>query len=113
MNNRVSSSAPWKATGLFPGLVVLVYLGSCNTGPSEVEMAARSEADRLKNELVVRDSLISEMALSFDEIEQTFSMFDEREKLLGESAAGELNLDKRQKIVRDVQLMNSPMPSGA
>lgn len=100
---------PRKAAKLLPGIAVLAFLGACSTGPSEGEMAARSEADQLKNELVARDSLISEMSLSFDEIEETFAMFDEREKMLSESASGELNLDKRQKIVRDVQLMNSLM----
>lgn len=69
-------------------------------------MAARAEADQLKSELVARDSLISEMALSFDDIEENLALVEEREQLLGDDTEGELNMDKRQRIIRDVQMMN-------
>jgi hypothetical protein len=109
MNIRINSNTPWNPATLVPGICAFLFLGACNTGPSEGEMAARAESDQLKNELVARDSLITEMALSFDAIEKNIELMDEREKLLGESAEGELSLDKRQRIVRDVQLMNGLM----
>jgi len=109
MNIRNSSSTGWNPAKLVPGICALLFLGSCTTGPTEGEMSARAESDQLKNELVARDSLITEMALSFDAIERNIALMDEREKLLGENAEGELSMDKRQRIVRDVQLMNGLM----
>jgi len=91
------------------GLMASFALAACNSGPSEGEIAARAETDRLKSELQGRDSLIGEMALSFDDIEKNIALMDDREKLLGENAGGELNVDKREKIVRDLQLMNGLM----
>ncbi|MEO8589587.1 MAG: hypothetical protein ABI432_09475 [Flavobacteriales bacterium] len=82
---------------------------SCATGPSEGELAARAETENLKDQLQSRDSLIGEMALSFDDIEKNIALMDEREKLLGENSQGDLNIDKRKKIVRDLQLMNGLM----
>ena len=49
------------------------------------------------------------MALSFDDIEKNIVLMDEREKVLSENAEGELNMDKRKKMVRDLQLMNGLM----
>ncbi|MBK8500141.1 MAG: hypothetical protein IPL52_15285 [Flavobacteriales bacterium] len=80
-------------------------LAACQSGPTEGELAARAETAKLRSELQGRDSLISEMALSFDDIEKNIALVDEREKLLGSGTEGELNMDKRKKIVRDVQLM--------
>jgi hypothetical protein len=45
------------------------------------------------------------MALSFDDIEKNIALMDAREQFLGTGAGGELNMDKRKKIVRDIQLM--------
>lgn len=106
MNLRMKWNAAHSAAKLLPAVFALTFLGACQSGPTEGEMAARSEADQLKNELASRDSLIGEMALSFDDIEKNIALMDDREKMLGESAEGELNMDQRQKIVRDVQLMN-------
>lgn len=86
-----------------------LLLAACQSGPSEAELAARAETDRLKSELQSRDSLIGEMTLSFDDIEKNIALMDEREKVLGENADGDLSLDKRQRIVRDLQLMNGLM----
>lgn len=80
-------------------------LVACQSGPTEGEMAARAETAQLRSELQGRDSLIGEMALSFDDIEKNIALMDEREKLLGTGTEGELNMDKRKKIVRDIQLM--------
>lgn len=82
---------------------------ACENGPSPGEISARAETERLKSELQGRDSLISEMALSFDDIEKNIVLMDQREKLLSENATGELDMDKRKKIVHDLQLMNGLM----
>ena len=101
MNLRMKWNAAHSAAKLLPSVFALAFLGACQSGPTEGEMAARSEADQLKNELASRDSLIGEMALSFDDIEKNIALMDDRERMLGESAEGELNMDQRQKIVRD------------
>lgn len=90
-------------------LLLAFGFASCSSGPSEGEVAARNEVERLQNELQTRDSLIGEMTLSFDEIEQNIAMMDDREKILGENAEGELNMDKRARMVKDLQLMNGLM----
>ena len=90
-------------------LAASCVLIACENGPSPGELAARSETERLKNELQGRDSLIGEMALSFDDIEKNIMLMDQREKVLSENAEGELNMDKRKKMVRDLQLMNGLM----
>ena len=91
------------------GLIACFVLVACQSGPSEGEIAARAETERLKSELQGRDSLIGEMTLSFDHIEKNIALMDDREKLLGETAGGELSMEKREKIVRDLQLMNGLM----
>ncbi|MCC7502454.1 MAG: hypothetical protein IT229_07980 [Flavobacteriales bacterium] len=90
-------------------LTASCVLIACENGPSPGELAARAETERLKNELQGRDSLIGEMALSFDDIEKNIMLMDQREKVLSETAEGELNMDKRKKMVRDLQLMNGLM----
>lgn len=97
------------ATYFILPLAVASVLAACQSGPSEAELAAKAESERLRNELQARDSLIGEMTLSFDDIEKNIMLMDEREKVLGENAEGELNMDKRKKMVRDLQLMNGLM----
>ena len=104
-----SKSINW----IIAGALVAVTLPACQTGPSPEELA-RQEAEaqnaKLQAELQSRDSLISEMTLSFDDIEKNLSLVAEREKLVStEAAEGEIAMDKRQRIVRDLQLMNGLM----
>lgn len=80
-------------------------LTACQSGPTEGELAARAETAQLRSELQSRDSLIGEMALSFDDIQENIALMDQKEKILRSDAGGELDLDKRKKIVRDIQLM--------
>jgi uncharacterized protein (DUF3084 family) len=90
--------------------VALAVFASCNQGPSPEELArdkALQENARLTAELQSRDSLISGMALSVDDIERNIALMDEQGKLINENlSASDQKLDKRQKIVRDIQLMN-------
>ncbi|HEX2616270.1 MAG TPA: hypothetical protein VHL57_01945 [Flavobacteriales bacterium] len=88
--------------------VAALALAACQQGPSPEEQArdkALSESAQLRNELQSRDSLIGEMALSFDEIENNIALMDESGKSIA-SAKDEANMDKRQRIVKDLQLMN-------
>ncbi len=111
--NNMKTTIPNKWTGKYmrPLLFVAVtlMLAACENGPSEAELAARAETEALKGQLQSRDSLIGEMTLSFDDIEKNLALMDDREKLLGESAQGDMSVDKRKKILRDVQLMNGLM----
>ena len=109
MNTKPQLNAPSIMRPMVLGLMASFAFAACNSGPSEGELAARAETERLKNELIGRDSLIGEMALSFDDIEKNIALMDDREKVLGQNADGEMNMDKRGKIVRDLQLMNGLM----
>lgn len=84
-------------------------LVACDRGPSEAELAAQAENARLTNDLAARDSLISDMTRSFDEIETNIRMMDDREQVLADASEGELGTNKKEKIVRDLQLMNGLM----
>lgn len=87
---------------------VILGLAACQSGPSESEIAARSENDRLKSEVMTRDSLIADMTRSFGDIEENLAMIEDREKLLPPDEA-KLTVDQRERIMRDIQLMNSLM----
>ena len=87
-----------------------VGLGACNSGPSEGELAARAENERLMSDLQGRDSLIGDMTLSLDAIEQNIQMMDLRsESITGSNKEQELSMGRKEKIVRDLQLMNGLM----
>jgi chromosome segregation ATPase len=91
-------------------LVATAMLASCDTGPTPAELAARAENARLTGDLQGRDSLISEMTRSFDEIETNIRMMDDRGNILtSKTSEQELGADKKKKIVRDLQLMNGLM----
>ena len=92
---------------------VALAIASCQSGPSESELArdkALAENQSLKDQLQNRDSLISGMTLSFDEIDKNIQMMDQQEHLISsQTKDGELGLDKRAVIVKKLQLMNGLM----
>ncbi len=90
-------------------LAAAFLISACESGPTEGELAARAETENLKSQLLSRDSIIGEMAVSFDEIEKSIAMMDHREIILGEITTGELDHDKRKKVIKDLQLMNGLM----
>lgn len=94
----------------FAGATALLALGltACQSGPTESEKAALAENARLKTEVQSRDSLIEDMTRSFGDIEQNLALIEDREKLLPPDEAS-LTVDQRQRIMRDIQLMNSLM----
>ncbi|HMC97821.1 MAG TPA: hypothetical protein VKG92_09215 [Flavobacteriales bacterium] len=98
---------------LLVSIAAIGILAGCNSGPSPEELAkqkAEAENTRLVAELQARDSLIGEMTMSFDDIEKNLALMEEQEKLVTSEASGnELAMDKRKRIVRNVQLMNGLM----
>lgn len=103
---KIQSSRPVSGA-LF--VSALFAFTACDRGPSESELAARSESARLQSELVKRDSLIADMTRSFGDIENNLALIDDREKVMRHDNADELSLDQRKRITRDIQLMNSLM----
>ncbi|MCB9170223.1 MAG: hypothetical protein H6597_04695 [Flavobacteriales bacterium] len=87
-------------------------LAACQSGPSAEELARdkdRALADnaRLEAALHAKDSLIGAMALSFDDIEQNIALMDDQGKVLHANMDDlEKGGDKRDKILKDIQLMN-------
>ena len=95
---------------LLVGVMAAALLAACERGPSPEELAAKAENERLTNDLQGRDSLISEMTRSFDEIETNIRMMDDRAHILANSTSeAQLDMKKKDKIVRDLQLMNGLM----
>lgn len=95
---------------LLVGLTAAALLAACERAPSPEELAAKAENERLTNDLQGRDSLISEMTRSFDEIETNIRMMDDREHILANNTSeAQLDMKKKDKIVRDLQLMNGLM----
>lgn len=86
-------------------LVAVSLLAACQSGPSQAELAAQAEVEALRNELQTRDALIDDMTQGFGEIERNLELLDERERLIA-SGEDEKSLDQRQRILRDIQLMN-------
>lgn len=92
------------------GALLLVGAVGCNRGPSEAELAARAETERLKGELQSRDSLISDMTTTFGDIETNLQMIDARERVLDRNQDAEkITEDQRERILGDIQLMNTLM----
>lgn len=93
-------------------VAIAMAFGACNSGPSPEELArdqALADNERLTRELEARDSLIGSMTLSFTEIERNIALMDERQEVVNTATGGEMNMDKRNKIVQDLQLMNGLM----
>lgn len=105
MNNQRPMTVRLMRRAVLP-LFAASLLAACQHGPSEAELAARAEADALRNELNTRDALINEMTQGFSEIESNITLMNEREQLLADAANDERNIDQKQRILRDIQLMN-------
>lgn len=108
MNTRMKMSSLKPTGGALMACALLGFM-ACDRGPSPEEQALLSRSQQLELELASRDSLIADMTRSFSDIENNLAMMDDREKLLQASSTDELSMDQRQRIARDVQLMNSLM----
>ncbi|MFT3884154.1 MAG: hypothetical protein QM724_01615 [Flavobacteriales bacterium] len=111
MKPTFKTIAPAGAHLIGASFVAVLAFTACQRGPSPEEQArdkALAESAQLRNELQGRDSLISEMTLSFDEIEQNIALMNESERSIAANK-DEANLDKRKRIMKDLQLMNGLM----
>lgn len=89
---------------------VMLLISCQKNGPSPAELALKAENDRLTHDLQGRDSLIGDMTRSFDEIESNILLMDDREQMIASRASEQqLSPNKKDKIVRDLQLMNGLM----
>lgn len=92
------------------GAVTLLAWGACERGPSETELAATAESEHLRDQLRSRDSLIADLTNSFRSIEENLAMVHDREKaVIDNSSEQKLSTDQRERILRDLQLMNGLM----
>ena len=98
----------------FPSLAIgafaLMVLSACDRGPSETELAAKTESERLRAELQARDSVIADLSNSFNDIEENLAMVHDREQaVIDNSSEQKIGTDQRERILRDLQLMNGLM----
>lgn len=56
-----------------------------------------------------RDSLIGSMSLSFNEIEKNLELVDEKGIVVDNASEADLTMDQRERILRDIKLMNGLM----
>lgn len=109
-NERTSPLLKRPLRVLMLGSMSALVLIACNKGPSPEELALNAENVRLVNDLQGRDSLIGDMTHSFDEIQANIELMEGREQLIAEnSSEQQLSPNKKDKIVRDLQLMNGLM----
>lgn len=109
-NERTSPLLKRPLRVLMLGSMSALVLIACNKGPSPEELALKAENVRLVNDLQGRDSLIGDMTHSFDEIQANIELMEGREQLIAEnSSEQQLSPNKKDKIVRDLQLMNGLM----
>ena len=108
-NEPMNAARPPMRALLVCGMAAALF-AACDRGPTPAELAAKAENARLLSDLQGRDSLISDMTRSFDEIESNIQLMDEREQILATNTAEQaLGAKKKDKIVRDLQLMNGLM----
>jgi hypothetical protein len=109
-NERTSLLLKRPLRALMIGSVGAMLLIACQSGPTPEELAMKAENERLTNDLQSRDSLIGDMTRSFDEIESNIQLMDDREQMIANNTSEQqLSLNKKEKIVRDLQLMNGLM----
>ena len=95
---------------LMLGAASAMLLFACQSGPTPEELAMKAENERLMHDLQGRDSLIGDMTHSFDEIQANIELMEGREQMIAEnSSEQQLSPNKKDKIVRDLQLMNGLM----
>jgi predicted nucleic acid-binding Zn-ribbon protein len=62
----------------------------------------------LTNKVTARDSVINEWITTFDEIEKNIALIKEKEKIItNNSSNAEISKDKKQKVLEDIQYINT------
>jgi hypothetical protein len=74
----------------------------------DVNTSLSSENQKLNGNLVTRDSLMNDMMVTFDQIENDLSVIKQKRNIISiQSNDPEFRKDKRQAILKDIQMMNS------
>lgn len=74
----------------------------------EANTTLTSENQKLNNNLETRDSLMTDMMATFDQIENDLSVIKQKRNIISiQSNDPEFRQDKRQAILKDIQMMNS------
>lgn len=96
------------------GIASFMVLTSCEktSDESSDQQAAmeRSELTAMSSELMARDSMIEELVSAFDKVDANLEIIREKETRLREWAEGEEIIgDREDRIVRDIQIINTLM----
>lgn len=95
------------------GFIATLFLSSCEQKDkySEEEAAAQTSAQQqLAMALASRDSMIEDLLTSFDQVDANLELIREKESKLREWAEGEEVMGNREeRIVRDIQVINTLM----
>lgn len=74
----------------------------------EINTSLTSENQKLNTNMAERDSLMTDMMSTFDQIENDLSVIKQKRNIISmQSGDPEFRQDKRQSILKDIQLMNS------
>jgi chromosome segregation ATPase len=74
----------------------------------EVNASLETENDKLNNNLAGRDSVMNDMMATFDQIENDLSVIKQKRNIISiQSNDPEFRQDKKQSILKDIQMMNS------
>jgi hypothetical protein len=85
-------------------IVYSLYHREHNLMLSQMEI----QKDSLTDKITTRDSVIGEWITTFDDIEKNIAMIKEKEHIISiNSSNNELSKDKRQKVLDDIQYINS------
>ncbi len=110
MSHERTSQRKRPVRALMLGAASAMLLFACQSGPTPEELAMKAENERLTHDLQGRDSLIGDMTHSFDEIQANIELMEGREQMIAQnSSEQQLSPNKKDKIVRDLQLMNGLM----
>jgi hypothetical protein len=102
MIHRMVATSIFRSSGLTMAMVLsgFALFSACNSGGSEkVSLEDHEQA------LQRRDSLINDMLLSFQDIENTLKSIAEKEQLLTLNPEGELAGSERERVINDINAL--------
>lgn len=95
------------------GLVILIAAGVImyilyNRAQNDLLDQMDTQNITFTNQVIERDSVISEWITTFDDIEKNIAMIKEKEKLIAvNSSNAELSKDRKQKVLDDISMINT------